>query len=170
MRAINACFCNDIKWYLVEVDDNREEMYLHPLGSVVADLRGHETETSGGRVPRWRKSHETLQHTRRHFPNPKFNHTTQLDYQIGGESHGKWRNRSESFCSFVRWFWIKTHTKRHKLEMKGWACSHYSIRPAHVLLAHQMEQRRLGNNKKHIIVTTHKRYKTVKTCVTARLV
>lgn len=101
-------------------------------------------------------------------PFPK--HTTQLDYQIGGESHGKWRNRSVSFCSFVRWFWIETHTKRHKLEMKGRACSHYSIRPAHVLLAHQMEQRRLGNNKKHIIVTTHKRYKTVKTCVTARLV
>jgi len=28
-------------------------MYLHPLGGVVADLRGNEAETSGGRrVPR----------------------------------------------------------------------------------------------------------------------
>lgn len=49
--------------------------YLHPLGGVVADLRGNEAETSGGRrVPRWGKSQEeALQHTRRHLPNPKFN-------------------------------------------------------------------------------------------------
>jgi len=59
-------------------------MYLHPLGGVVADLRGYEAETSRARVPRRRQSHEVPQNTRRHLPNP----ITQLDYQIN-ESHGK---------------------------------------------------------------------------------
>lgn len=56
-------------------------MYLHPLGGVVADLRGYEAETSRARVPRWRKSHEIPQNTRRHLPNPKFDHTAQLSDQ-----------------------------------------------------------------------------------------